>query len=245
MKLSDPVSIEHDDRQQIFEEIERNGGLPKDKVITGTVEKQRAARHHVAILKRNGYLRETEDGRLEPALEVDGDEEEFDVADVTVTIRPARQADLTGIVGAIRQVATEKTYIVAESVADELDHENVLLRHNTVESRMFFVATVDETVIGWVHLNAPELEKLDHTAELTVGVLEEYRGQGIGNELLDRATEWARANEYERLYQSVPSTNQRAIEFLEENGWQVEAVREDHYKLDDTYIDEVMMATTP
>jgi L-amino acid N-acyltransferase YncA len=245
MKLSDPVAIDHDDRQQIFEEVERNGGLPKDRVISGTVEQQRAARHHVAILKRNGYLRETEEGRLEPALEVDGDEEEFDAADVTVTIRPARQADLTGIVGAIRQVATEKTYIVAESVADALDHEDVLLRHNTVESRMFFVATVDESVIGWVHLNSPELKKLDHTAELTVGVLETYRGHGIGTELLDRATEWARANEYERLYQSVPSTNQRAIEFLEENGWRVEAVREDHYKLDDEYIDEVMMATTP
>jgi ribosomal protein S18 acetylase RimI-like enzyme len=245
MKLSDPVSTEHDDRKQIFEEIERNGGLPRDQVIAGTVEQQRAARHHVAILKRNGYLREMEDGRLEPGLEVDGDEEKFDVADVTVTIRPARQADLTGIVGAIRQVATEKTYIVAESVADELNHEDILLRHNSVESRMFFVATVDETVIGWVHLNAPELKKLDHTAELTVGVLDEYRGQGIGTELLDRATEWARANEYERLYQSVPSTNRRAIEFLEENGCRVEAVREDHYKLDDEYINEVMMATTP
>jgi len=245
MKLSDPVAIDHDDRQQIFEEVERNGGLPKERVISGTVEQQRPARHHVAILKRNGYLRETEDGRLEPALEVDGDEEEFDAADVTVTIRPARQADLTGIVGAIRQVATEKTYIVAESVADALDHEDVLLRHNTVESRMFFVATVDESVIGWVHLDSPELEKLDHTAELTVGVLEAYRGHGVGAKLLDRATAWARANEYERLYQSVPSTNQRAIEFLEENGWRVEAVREDHYKLDDEYIDEVMMATTP
>ncbi|NHN48366.1 GNAT family N-acetyltransferase [Halostella sp. JP-L12] len=245
MKLSEPLKIEHDDRRQIFEEIERNGGLPKDRIVTGTVEQQRAARHHVAVLKRDGYLRETEEGRLEPALEVDADAEEFSADDATVTIRPARQADLTGIVGAIRQVAAEKTYIVAESVADELDHQDVLLRHNSLESRMFFVATVDEAVIGWVHLNAPELEKLDHTAQLTVGVIEEYRGEGIGEELLDRATDWASENGFERLYQSVPSTNQRAIDFLEDHGWKVEAVREDHYKLGDEYIDEVMMAATP
>lgn len=245
MKLSEPLTIEHDDRRQTFEEIERNGGLPKTQVVSGTVEQQRAARHHVAVLKRDGYLRETEEGRLEPALEVDAEAEEFSADDATVTIRPARQADLTGIVGAIRQVAAEKTYIVAESVADELDHQDVLLRHNSLESRMFFVATVDESVIGWVHLNAPELEKLDHTAELTVGVIEEYRGDGIGKELLDRATDWASENGFERLYQSVPSTNQRAIDFLEDNGWRVEAVREDHYKLDEEYIDEVMMAATP
>ncbi len=134
------------------------------------------------------------------------------------------------------------TYIVAEGVADELDHENVLFRHNEMESRMFFVATVDDEVVGWAHLRVPNLEKLNHTAELTIGVLEEYRGNGIGSQLLELSLEWARANEREKVYQSVPSTNEAAIEFFESRGWAVEAIRENHYRLDDEYIDEVMMA---
>nr|WP_018258354.1 hypothetical protein [Halomicrobium katesii] len=45
------------------------------------------------------------------------------------------------------------------------------------------------------------------------------------------------------LYNTVPSTNEEAIAFLDAHGWETEAVRADHYKLDGDYIDEVMMAT--
>jgi len=40
---------------------------------------------------------------------------------------------------------------------------------------------------------------------------------------------------------SVPATNGTAIEFLEGHGWEVEATREDHYLIDEEYVDEVMM----
>jgi ribosomal protein S18 acetylase RimI-like enzyme len=243
MKMSEPVKLGHEDRQEIYDYVERRGTVPKREVVSGTPDERRGLAHHVAILKRDGYLEETEDGELQIALET-GEEKEFSTedGDVEFTIRPARQEDLSGTVGAIRQVTHEMSYIEAESVADELDHEDVLLRHNEIESRMFFVATVEDDVVGWAHLNAPELEKLSHTAELTVGVLEGYRGQGIGSRLLERALEWADEQNYEKLYQSVPSTNEQAIEFFEDRGWTVEAVRENHYKLGDEYIDEVMMA---
>jgi len=132
-------------------------------------------------------------------------------------------------------------YVEAESVADILEEEGVLLRHNELETRLFFVACVDNEVVGWVHIDHPEVEKLRHTAELTVGVLEEYRGHGIGSHLLERGVEWAASHGYERLYNSVPATNGTAIEFLEGHGWEVEATREDHYLIDEEYVDEVMM----
>ena len=240
MQATDPLEFGHRDRKQIYEYVERRGAVDPEEVRDQLGLDPGGFRHHVAILKRDGRL-EADDDTLRVALEA-GAEEEYVDDDLAFHIRPARQEDLTGIVGAIRQVAEAKTYIVAESVADEIDHENALLRHNELESRMFFVATVDDDVIGWVHLYAPELEKLSHTAELTVGVIEEYRGHGVGSHLLSRGLGWANSNEYEKAYQSVPSTNEAAIEFLENHGWETEAIREDHYKLDDRYADEVMMA---
>lgn len=239
MATSQDLKFDHDDRKDIYEYLERNGAADADSVRDDLGIDPRGFRHHVAILKRDGYVEEVDD-RLRVTIEA-GEEEEFHDQAVDFTIRPAREADLTGLVGAIRQVAEDKTYIEAEEVADVIDHEDMLLRHDEIESRMFFVACVNDEVVGWVHLRAPELEKLSHTAELTVGVLEEYRGHGIGGHLLQRGLEWAASNGKERIYQSVPATNEEAISFLEAHGWETEAVRSDHYLLDGEYIDEVMM----
>ncbi|WP_247000789.1 GNAT family N-acetyltransferase [Halosolutus gelatinilyticus] len=240
MTFSESLEFGHADRKAIYEHVERHGAVDPNDVRDRLGIDPSGFRHHVAILKRDGRLEET-DGRLRVTIEA-GAEEEYVSEDLEFHIRPARQEDLSGIVGAIRQVAEERTYIEAESVADEVDHEETLLRHNELESRMFFVATVDDEVVGWVHLHAPELEKLSHTAELTVGVVEGYRGHGIGSHLLSRGLEWAGSNGYEKVYQSVPSTNDDAIAFLEAHDWETEAVREDHYKLNGDYVDEVMMA---
>ncbi|USZ68844.1 GNAT family N-acetyltransferase [Halorussus salilacus] len=256
MEFSESLEFDHEDRKRIYEFVERHGEVEADDARDRLRVDPGGFRHHVAILKRDGYLEEL-DGRLRAAFE-EGAAEEYETDGVEFTIRPARQEDLSGIVGAIRRVAERGRYIVAESVADEVDHQEALLRHNELESRMFFVATVGsetrrssegpgttdpgDEVVGWVHLHAPELDKLAHTAELTVGVLDEYRGHGIGSHLLERGLAWAAANGLEKVYQSVPSTNEDAIAFLDAHGWETEAVREDHYKIDDEYVDEVMMA---
>ncbi len=239
MSATGAAAIEDDGRQAIYEHLERAGPERPERVRQRLGLDERGFRHHVAILRRDGYVEES-DGRLRVAIEED-ERERYSEDGVDFAVRPARDADLSGLVGVIRQVAAERTYIEAESVADVIDHEETILRHDEVESRMFFVATVEEDVVGWVHLHTPTVEKLSHTARLTLGVLEEYRGQGVGERLLDRGLAWAAEHDRERIYQSAPATNERAIEFLEAQGWEVEAVREDHYRIGEEYVDEVMM----
>ncbi|MFB6111073.1 MAG: GNAT family N-acetyltransferase [Halobacteriaceae archaeon] len=240
MEITSELSFDHEDRRRIYEYVERHGPTPKRELRQSLGIDAGGLRHHLALLRRDGYISES-GSRVEVAYD-EGAIEEHRGQEVTFVVRQARQADLSGLVGAIRQVAEEGTYIEAESVAAMLDHEQVLLRHNDVESRIFFVATVEDEVVGWVHLHIPETEKLAHTAELTVGVVEGYRGQGIGSQLLQRGVQWAGTNGYEKLYNSAPATNDRAIAFLEEHGWTIEAVREDHYRIEGELVDEVMMA---
>lgn len=240
MEVSERLEFGSRDRKDIYEYVERRGAVPAEKVRTALGFDEQAFGHHLAVLRRDGYIRK-HDGDLEIAYEM-GDEEEHQSEDLRYAIRPAHQADLSGLVGVIRQVAKDGAYIEAETVADIIDHEEILLRNNDVRSRMFFVATVDDEVIGWVHLDLPETEKLKHTAVLTVGVLDEYRDRGLGAALLSRGVEWARDRDYEKLYNSAPSTNEDAIGFLEAHGWKTEATRKNHYKINDHYVDEVMMA---
>lgn len=241
MQFSDTLEFDHRDRKDIYAYIERYGTVEYEDIQRALSMSPEAVGHHVAVLRRDGIVTRTDDGRLRISFEDDA-QETFSEDGMEVTIRRAREDDLTGLVGAIRNALSNKAYIEGETVADVVESENVLLRHNELQKRMFFVATVHDDLVGWVHINAKELEKLAHTAELTVGVIDEYRGHGIGTKLLDRGVEWAIGQGLEKLYNSVPATNEDAIEFLEHRGWETEAVREDHYKIDGEYVDEVMMA---
>lgn len=240
MELAQRVSIENRDRKDIYEYVERRGSISAEAVRRELGFDEDAFGHHLAVLRRDGYVR-GEEGELEIAFDTDsGVVHKHDGGQFT--IRTARQSDLSGLVGTIRQVANEGSYIEAETVADLIDYEEILLRNNSAESRMFFVATVEDQVVGWVHLDLPQTGKLRHTAKLTLGVLDEYRGGGIGTTLLEKGSTWARKSDFEKLYNSVPATNEEARTFLETHGWHTEATREDHYKIDGEYVDEVMMA---
>jgi len=245
MSVSDKLEFDHRDRKDLYEYVERHGRVSVEEARRELFpHDERRFAHQLAVLKRDGYL-ERDGDELRAALEPEGEEEVFEREEVEYTIRPARQEDLGGVTGAIRQVAEEKRYIVAESVAEQIDHQNVLLRHNEFESRIFFVALVNDEVVGWAHIEAQEMDKLRHTARLTFGVIEEYRGNGIGTRLFERALDWASDNGYEKIYQSIPSTNEVALDFLEKKGCEVEATREDHYKVGGEYVDEVMLAVYP
>lgn len=229
----------HKGRRDIYDYVERHGAMGPEAVREALNMEPRAFGHHVAILKRDQVLEEV-DEKLRIAFE-GGAEEEYSMEDVSFTIRQAREEDLTGLVGAIRQAIGGGEYVRAETVADVVDNEGVLLRHNEIESRIFFVACVDHEVVGWVHLKHVDLDKLRHTAQLTVGVLEEYRGHGIGSHLLERGLTWAAQQDFEKIENALPATNEEAIEFLKSRGFEVDAVREGHYKLNGEYVDEVMM----
>lgn len=240
MEITESLNFDHKDRKDLYDYIERNGTVREDEVRRALNLDLAALGHHLTVLRRDGYIRKVGD-KVQVAYEEE-DAETYESDGRTVTLRAAQEVDLDRLVDAIHEVADEGTYIEAETVADVIDHEEVVLRHNEIHSRMFFVATIEDDVVGWVHLDLPEAEKLSHTAVLTVGLRTEFRGHGIGGKLLERGIEWARNHRFEKLYNSVPSTNEQAISFLENHGWETEAVRKDHYKIDGGYVDEVMMA---
>lgn len=241
MKFSDDLAFSHRDRKDIYEYVERYGTVDYEEARRALNMDPEAFGSHVTVLKRDGVVDRQGDS-LRLAFD-DIEMETYDCDGVDVTIRQAHEDDLDGLVDAMHEALSDKTYIVGENLAEVLEHENVLLRRNEVASRNVFVATVGGQVVGWVHLDHPEILALEHTAELTVGVVGDYRGNGIGDRLLDRATRWARESGYEKLYNSVPATNERAIAFLEDHDWKTEAVREQHYRIGGDYVDEVMMAT--
>ena len=219
---------------------------------------------HVDELLDDGPLTER-DGRL--FVSPDADEETHETDGFEYTVRPAREDDREAVAGLIRETADEGAIVVDDRVADAIEADGALIRLNDRESRMFFVAEIrreggeedgrtresganqddaendEREIIGWVHLQGFELPARSHTAELTVGVATEYRQRGVGGTLLERGIEWADEEDCIKVYQSLPATNEDALELLDEHGWEREATRADHYEIDGDLVDEVQLAT--
>lgn len=233
-------TFETRDRERIYEFIDARGEVTFEELTDADLlTDPDRYRQLVAVMKRDGLLAEA-DGVLRTAMDA-GSAETHRIDGTEATIRAARQEDISGIVGVMRQVADEKRYIVAEDVAQQLAGDSALMRQD-LEDRRFFVATIDDEVVGWCGVERPPLEKLAHNAELTLGVLEEYRGNDVGSHLMQRALSWATREGFHKVYNSVPATNVAGIEFLETHGWNTEAIRRDHYRIDGEFVDEVMMA---
>jgi ribosomal protein S18 acetylase RimI-like enzyme len=240
MSLIEQPTFESDASRQIYRYVERNGTASPDEIRGSVGLSSDEIEKCLDALLTEGALEET-DGVLQPAFEF-GVETEHETADLTYVVRPARNEDFEQLVDTIREVTSKRTYAIGEQLAEELRYEGTVSRHTSAWSRLFFVATVDDYVVGWSHLDLPMTEKLRNTAQLTMGVLESYRGYGIGKRLMERGLEWADANGYQKVYNSVAETNGNAITFLRRHGWTKEAVRENHYTIGDRQVNEVMMA---
>ena len=240
MEATERPTFDSDAGKRIYEYVERNGTAQRHVLLNAVSVSADELQTGVDRLKSRGYLEE-DGGTLRVALNL-GSVEEYETDGIEFAVRPGRQRDFEGLVDTIRDVTAEETYVVAETVAEQLLHQDAVLRHNDVASRVFFVATVDAEVVGWTHLDLPQLAQIKETAGQTVGVREAHRGRGIGSKLLQRGLDWAEANGYRKVYNSVPMTNERAIEFLDDHGWDTEAIRREHYTIDGEYVDEVMMA---
>ncbi|MFB6129973.1 MAG: N-acetyltransferase family protein [Salinigranum sp.] len=239
MQATERPQFESSASKRIYEYVERHGSAKWSVLLNVTTVPSERFQTEFERLKSKGYLEE-EDGTVRLALKV-GAIDEYETGAGDITVRPGRQRDFEGLVDAIRDVTDAGTYVIAESVAEQLLYEDAVTRHNTVRSRVFFVGTVEDEVIGWTHLDLPQVPHAKETAQQTVGVKEAYRGYGIGSKLLQRGLDWAEANGYRKVYNSVPKTNRRAIEFLDDHGWETEAIRRNHYTIDDEYVDEVTM----
>lgn len=83
-------------------------------------------------------------------------------------------------------------------------------------------AFFNDKLVGWIDYNRGGFEEISHTASIGMGIKHDFRGRGIGKELLKHCIESAKLNKIEKLELEVFSTNliayrlYRSIGFLEE-----------------------------
>ena len=155
-------------------------------------------------------------------------------------VRQIELEDIAGFREALTRVAAERKYLLTVE-PPSLENMEAYVRHNIEQNHAQYVAVIEEQIVGWADLIPHVRETVRHVARLGMGVLPEFRGHGIGNQLLERAMNHAWEQGLKRLELEVFADNEIALNLYRKHGYQVEGVKRFARYIDGTYQDIVIM----
>lgn len=165
-----------------------------------------------------------------------------------ITIREAQEADARAMLDYLAVLTSEPGVPIllsherASSFTVESERE-LIRRHRDQPNSLWLLAVEGERVVGMLNMDGGGRPESAHSVSLGVSVARDWRGRGVGRELMTRAIEWARRTEgISRVELEVFSDNARAIRLYERMGFATEGLRRRAYVKDGVAIDSLMMA---
>jgi ribosomal protein S18 acetylase RimI-like enzyme len=141
-------------------------------------------------------------------------------------------------------------YLTSDFMSDDFDakfptpvdfetyYGNILVQPGS----FLLIAMFRKLPVGYLVLEANQAKRLKHTAKLTMGLVEKFRGKGIGFYLLDAAIERAKMEKIiEIIYLMVRWDHSGAIKLYEKAGFEKLVRLEKDTKIGNEYYDGLMM----
>ncbi|MDH5633308.1 MAG: GNAT family N-acetyltransferase [Gammaproteobacteria bacterium] len=159
-----------------------------------------------------------------------------------IMIRRVRKEDADEICDVIESVALEKVFL-ATLDRPSLESTQSFIQDNLEKGYPHLVAEHNNRIIAWGDITCPFTRPpYMHIGRLGMGVLKEYRGQGVGNRLLTHLVEAAWAYGFRRLDLEVFAGNEAAINLYLKHGYEVEGRKKYLRYLDGEFEDTLVMA---
>lgn len=146
----------------------------------------------------------------------------------------------------IDQVAKEKIYI--ELVEAPPFESTLTFQGGLIDKGLPAYYALDtenpsgQEVVGWVDVNVSANPRHSHKGNLGMGLLEKYRGQGLGSKLMAAALEKAEAIGLDKVELTVYTTNLPAIALYKKFGFVKEGLSRNYRKLGRQVFDVFYMA---
>lgn len=157
-------------------------------------------------------------------------------------IRRALSSDASSIIALIDAVGAEGIWLATERYAPTPQWEQVLYQPEHEPRALLLVAETDEQIIGWCRVFPYKFGgKSRHVADIGIGVQKEFRRRGIGRALMEDAIAWARRQEYGKLTLDLFSSSEIAQHLFKMVGFHVVGIRARHARINDAFVDEVLM----
>jgi ribosomal protein S18 acetylase RimI-like enzyme len=158
-----------------------------------------------------------------------------------VDIVPIEENHIDGFHRTLDIVARERRYL-SFLEGPPIETTRAFVRDNIKRGYPQLVAISAGEVVGWCDVTAKPGPIYAHGGILGMGLLPQFRRQGIGTELIRRSLAAARAFGFRRVELTVRGRNINAIELYKKVGFEIEGVQRDAVQVDGVYENLILMA---
>jgi RimJ/RimL family protein N-acetyltransferase len=160
---------------------------------------------------------------------------------VDAEIRRSTPDDIPAFWQCLDSVARERRFL-AMVEAPPLPEAQAFLEEARAGGMIQFVAVNESRVVGWCDITPVHWEGFRHTGRLGMGVLDGFRGQGLGTELLLQTLHAAREAGLTRIELEVFATNDVAVSLYGRHGFVREGIKRAARAIDGITDDVICMA---
>ncbi len=161
-----------------------------------------------------------------------------------IKIRKAECSDAVALIEYIKTVGGETDNLSYGSDTFDISQkkeERFIERFSRGERDIMLVALDGEKIVANASLEANRVKRYSHRSELSITVLREYWGRGIGSRLLEEMIDFARFVGTEIIYLEARADNTRAVSLYKKFGFSENCKFEKFFKIDGKYYDAVLM----
>lgn len=160
-------------------------------------------------------------------------------------IREIRTDDSINFITLIKDVESNADFMLMEDGERNTtpeQQEKLLRRFETQINSTVLVAEDNDKLVGYLFAIGGTAKRTEHTAQLVIGILTEYRGKGIGTRLFNNVTQWARENGLSRLELTVVKDNIAGVELYKKCGFDIEGTKRKSLIINGKHFDEYYMS---
>lgn len=106
---------------------------------------------------------------------------------------------------------------------------------------IMLIALDGEKVIANASLESSKVKRYSHRSELSITVLREYWGRGVGSRLMEMMIDFAKSVGTEIIYLEARADNERAIALYRKFGFEKNCDIKRFFKIDGKYYDATVM----
>lgn len=160
-------------------------------------------------------------------------------------IREIKSSDAEKFVNLIQQVEGSSEYMLWEAGERNIRPEQQLKMIESIEGNensTIFVAEKDNELVGYLMAIGGNARRRKHSAYIVIGIIEDYRGQGVGRKLFKELEQWATNHNIQRLELTVVTRNEAGLALYKKIGFKIEGTKKQSLFIDGEFVDEFYMS---